>query len=136
MEDKDLRIGNWYESTKWKKPVICTMEDMHELVFRADGAAVDAEIIETVFKTIELNEKWMDKFGFEKKISKGVNSIGEEIVDVYWENESEFTIHSNKNGFCICVELWVGIAAIKYVHELQTLFYALTGKELEFKKNG
>jgi hypothetical protein len=69
------------------------------------------------FEPIPLTEEWLLKFGFKKSswgwIKNGVNI------------QKGFTLafSSNKNSI-----------EIKHLHQLQNLYFALTGQELEFKQ--
>lgn len=68
-------------------------------------------------KPIPLNEEWLLKLGF-KPFSKD------------W-SKSVIIIHTRKRGYV----LRKSVPTIKYVHQLQNLFFALTGEELELKKS-
>lgn len=71
-------------------------------------------------KPIHLSEEWLVKFGFKKDIS-----------DAYVLNFKLFDIIHKYNDFY----WWDGIdwnctLELKYVHQMQNLYFALTGKEL------
>ena len=73
-------------------------------------------------KGILLTEEWLNKFGF----------ISNPYEDRY--EKDDFHIHCDKTkGF---LDLWVTNCRLdlKYVHQLQNLFFALTGYELEIKQ--
>jgi len=68
---------------------------------------------------IPLTEEWLVKLGFEK------NETG-----FYYKGR--FTYH-NEYGWKILeqwVKNWVGVSELKYVHQLQNLYFSLTGEEL------
>jgi len=72
-----------------------------------------------IFEPIPLTEEWLLKFGFEK------------IDHIHKDN------YFKKNWLC-CESLsfdWRGgyIGRIGYVHQLQNLYFALTGEELTIK---
>lgn len=77
------------------------------------------------YKPIPLTEEWLVKFGFEKSIYH---------CDIYELNKNGFEISFDFkdrviNGcYLECIEL-----DIKYVHQLQNLYFALIGKELTIK---
>lgn len=99
---------------------------------------------------VPLTEEWLLKFGFEKK----ENGWFEIIYKVRYENavdnliaahDVEISINATSNFVCICntaLKEERSISStknkVKYVHQLQNLFFALTGKELKIKnvKNG
>lgn len=125
MKITELRIGNLVTVGGFGIGKIMGINLEHPangncLVFKfTDGtyATVDFENA----KQIPLTEEWLLKFGFEKdnkwifhiKLMKGyININGVFCLFEYKEN------HQN----------------IIYVHQLQNLYFALTGNELELKK--
>lgn len=90
-------------------------------------------------KPIPLTEQWLLKFGFEKtesdyeiqiqKNDKGGNTDYWIYVDSGFDNETKkFTIK------IVCQEsCWMNTKN-KYVHQLQNIYYALTGEELKLKQ--
>lgn len=89
------------------------------------------------FQPIPLTEDWLIKFGFE-------------IIDKFEESsnikathkESTLELDYNINGFwvmttSICTGVGHGLrnGRCEYVHQLQNLIHALTGKELEIKES-
>lgn len=72
---------------------------------------------------IELTVKWLKLLGFER-----INFSGD-TKDDYWGHTDlpkEYSFYLPYNHF----SLYAGNVTIKYVHELQNLFFALTQKEL------
>ncbi len=65
--------------------------------------------------SIELTEEWLFRFGFKKLVND-------------WQIKG-LIIHTRKRGFVVNKR----IAIIKYVHQLQNLYYALTQTELTLK---
>lgn len=120
MKPEELRIGNWYQSVKWKQPVQLELSDLVELYHRCDGAELDEEIIAEMFEPIPITEEWLIKFGFEKIKNEyyTINDIISFIIDL----KICYILIDNK------LEI-----EIKYIHQLQNLYFALTGKELEIK---
>ena len=117
MKANELRIGNLVKYSD--KDLLFTVTEISQA-----GIGVENEIEETwieldSFEPIPLTEEWLLKFGFEK--------IG---------------VNFHLNNFCIWFKLihenyWFrydnqGIE-IKYVHQLQNLFYCLCGEELTLK---
>jgi hypothetical protein len=125
MEAKDLRIGN---KLLFLGDVV-TFKNITEI--RKDGIfwiKTFEPLIESKnfhFKPIPLNEEWLLKFGFRH-------------VKNNWYN-----IHANNNTFNVYLFDEIGyrveivsqsIAVLKYVHQLQNLYFALTGDELTIKE--
>ena len=76
------------------------------------------------FIPIELTEEWLLKFGFEKLTDK---SRGFNSNSYTYTKGISFIVHLNDK--LLSVNFWQGNEK-KYVHELQNLFFALTGEEL------
>jgi len=127
MKANELRIGNlvYYESendyNKLEK-YLCKIdgEDIHK-IDREENYA-------NSHKPIPLTEEWLLKFGFEKD---GFDWI----IKLHYDTElilnfgkySNAVIQDNEDGDSISLH------NPKYVHQLQNLFFALTGKELTIK---
>ena len=119
MKPTELRIGNWYMSVKFQTPVQCDLSDLYNLCANSDGAYNDPPIDE-MFAPIDLNEEWLKKFGFVR-----TNHIkGESMYEIkhlaVYAYEGKYTFEPTATP-------------LKYVHQLQNLYFALTGKELEIK---
>lgn len=69
-----------------------------------------------VVSPIPLTEEWLLKFGFEKK------------RDFFHLDYESFCIFLDKKGYYTHINC--GNLYIKHVHQLQNLYFALTGKEL------
>ena len=72
------------------------------------------------FEPIELTEEWLIKFGHESSF----------IPDLYEIGKLSFYID---DGIC-WIDVFGDSIEIKYVHQLQNLYFALTGKELTIKE--
>jgi len=115
MKASELRIGNLVEIIQSKKCIYTTIE--------ASCFSVD---VEKNYKPIPLTKDWLLKFGFEENFKQyELQNYGLKVVK---------DVNSN---VWIC---YVGfpnqfneICSIKFVHELQNLYFALTGTELEIK---
>ena len=79
---------------------------------------------------IPLTEEWLLKFGFQKRADGmsvdwhiGINEITHDwLFDIKWIDGFEYPFYRN------------GRHVIKYVHQLQNLYFALTGEELTLNK--
>lgn len=111
MKKEELRIGNWYQSVKWQVPVRCDLTDLFNLYANTDGAVEDPPI-DDMFEPIPLTEEWLLKLGFKP------------LVNDY--QIKGLIIHKRKRGFIVRKS----IPQIQYVHQLQILYFALTGEEL------
>jgi hypothetical protein len=131
----DLRLGNWlYESDKSKFPmqVVAIGDDWVQLDFEGnDGDSfeiTDKEIYpipitkELIVKSLNaepLGDDYSVKLGDYRYIYFRINNDGYISIDFFnYDDNSE-------NEIC---------DGIRYVHELQNIYYALTGKELEIRR--
>jgi hypothetical protein len=112
MEATELRIGNLVYENEHKHQI--DIDDLH---------------LADIFTAIPITEEWLFKFGFEKQ-------------DKYWfflrthyANFDEFnysilfekvTLEKNSIELGIC-------NTIKYIHQLQNLYFALTNTELQIQ---
>ena len=105
MDARELRIGNIVDAPiDGHCEILSFVKDI--LNFKNNVWSVE------VCKPIPLTEEWFPVF---------------RDVNIFWSNFSK-----DKDGYF----LWVGgyKVYIKHVHQLQNLYFALTGKELEIIK--
>ena len=123
MNNKELRIGNWVITNKGEQVLDVLCDSIN--TFQCAGIPYDE-----VFP-IPLTEKWLIKFGFEKQEveAKGLDTWNEWSLDRF-ELSSRGTEGVAKNEFTFIVYETGLTIKIKYVHQLQNLYFALTGKEL------
>ena len=120
----DLRLGNWLyytEETKFPMQVSALGKDWVQLDFEGNDGDCFENNGDEIYP-IPLNGKMLENIGF--KLIEDYLYLG------------EFTLNYYKDGFMICVnENDRHITKpISYVHELQNLYYDLTDKELEIKR--
>ena len=107
IKAKELRIGNWMMGSE---------------PFQIEPNDIQGE---PRWKAIPLTEEWLLKFGFELDIEDDGCQKGKYKVSVSDEG-------------CLFF-IYIGyyheeIAEFKYVHQLQNLYFALTGEELQIKQ--
>ena len=132
MKANELRIGNLIKgldnSTTYR--VISVLED------RIVSKSLSYNITNTFYmddsdiKPISLTEEWVVKFGFESNSTVFENYQ----VETFVIQEAELTIGFSSIGNIDVNFKEVPIKEPKYVHELQNLYFALTGEELTIKK--
>lgn len=121
MKANELRIGN------------CILKNGSNYIIDTlffvdvyDGTVMDFEL-----QPIPLTEEWLLKFGFEK--DEEYDEAG--LVDYRYElniNTASFTSNWNTEE-SYYVNYNQGGVDIFYVHQLQNLYFALTGEELTVK---
>ena len=140
MEAQELRIGNlvYAKTTSHHKDAICSITGLtHKGIYVKYG---NGHIIPTNIEPILLTEEWLLQIGFvyqEENQWFELNVIKEDLdKDIYG-----LSINSLGESNCIPA-IWIGnltenisfdVADCKctYVHQIQNLYFALTGKELQ-----
>ena len=117
IKSNELRIGNY---------VFDADNDILQIaeIFREGVSFVGSNIknYHSSIEPIPLTEEWLLKFGFEKSMAwTYAIEIGNNKRLVYYLGEKGWSI-----GFMRYSEF----SNLKYVHQLQNLLFALTGKEL------
>jgi hypothetical protein len=127
MEARELRIGNWVLEKQNK-----LLGEIFNITRTTCRIFVDNELedlkpsLEDI-EPIPLTEQWLERLGFKP------DAVGCMYQDP--ENDYYGFVDRKEDGFMLVVhgeehrETYV-----KYVHQLQNLFYELTGKELELKE--
>lgn len=121
MKATELRIGNWVRI----KDVPTTKEWQVESIGNLQQVAGQLWSIEEL-EPIQLTEEWLTRFGFKLPAHSW---IGDKFhLSEYGEgskhpNGGVWVVAMNKNNAII--------SEIQYVHQLQNLYFALTGKELQ-----
>ena len=113
MKSEELRLGNWVNS-KFPMQVTCIYKD--EILCSFEGNEADPfEFDPKDLEGIPLTDEWLLKFGFDKEIRSELWFRPD-----FWVQEMLLLPGSfYHNGL-----------EIKYVHQLQNLYFALTEKEL------
>lgn len=119
MNIEELRIGNLV----YFHPV-----NTHREVCQVDANMIfNFELNKPYYKPIELNPSWLERMGF--KFEKGINtywSIGVNPIT------HDYLLVIKCNNECF---YYRNIHhTLIYVHQLQNLYFALTGKEIKIKQ--
>lgn len=114
MEAKELRIGNIIK----RKGIIVNADhqSFYDLIRYPDQ-----------YEPIPLTEDWLFRFGFDWDS----DIVNEEIGHQWYEFKS-LKLDLVNNNF-VYVGWQLPVLQIKYVHQLQNLYFALTGEELNLK---
>jgi hypothetical protein len=123
MQANELRIGNLiYKRLKSGNGRTITGE-----VGCQDVVRIFEGIGSFIYEPILLSEDWLLKFGFKKSTA---GEGGDNYVEYY--EISNLVVCNWGDGFIMSNSFSHGIRVdLKYVHQLQNLFFAITGKELE-----
>ena len=123
MEAKELRIGN---TILYKVKIIdISMVGLFQLYHVSDNHA-DSKTDNLQYEPIPLTEEWLLRLGFEKEnatyIKKGSLRL---FKNTCRDASGDFDGYCENRTVAIC----------RYVHQLQNLYFALTGLELEYEQN-
>jgi hypothetical protein len=127
MKVNELRIGNLvnYEQTNHKITSISDLGFITSIWLGNNDMNDEYSHSITELKSIPLTEEWLLKFGFIKSLHEG-------YYDKKWLSGDFF--FDGKKLLVITEGLINGdFPGILYVHQLQNLYFALTGEELEFQ---
>lgn len=123
MDKLDLKIGNWVKAGDPKGKIVLIAEKYFEVQFYEPAQFVSSYLYEgDIIKPIPLITEWVDdKFGFTFDPMLQGYCKGDFCVYVSVDGEFSFS--------------WIGMKGvietkIPFVHSLQNLYSALTGKEL------
>lgn len=117
MKVDELRIGNWVECKEYAK---VNKPEIFQITTETFHYQYRSSFISKYVEPILLTEEWLLKFGFEKD-------------DTIWIKHPIYGLLEKNGRFFIELGETGGIY-IKYVHQLQNLYFALTGEELTIKE--
>ena len=121
MEAEELRLNNWVNHCN--KEVQITIHDLFDIAVFEDD----------VFTPIPLTEEWLLKFGFNKEYQKGY--IGIDVCNSDFVLTEPLKMGEWQTNYTFQFETGSvpKFKEIKYVHQLQNIYFALTGEELILK---
>jgi hypothetical protein len=96
-----------------------------EKVFKVDAECINmhwGDDLDDAYRPIPLTEEWLLKFGFEKQIDDYYYFYG-----YYASFDADLPMWFGQEGCCQKETIKENI---KYVHQLQNLWFGLTGEEL------
>jgi hypothetical protein len=120
MESRELRIGNLVYN-EYTKEVM----KVYPMMIVQLSHLEDSNI-----KGLPLTEEWLLMFGFVECLDNYILDVSQRISLVYFDrNECQFSIIQDVNN-----EIALKFGAVKYVHQLQNLYFDLTNTELTTKE--
>jgi hypothetical protein len=123
MKALELRIGNYIQVPFGdEEPWVRSVDTIYYYSIMTENGR---HCFEHQFDFVPLTKEWLVKFGFEKieedefEIEILSNRISVNIS--HWTYQIGYSIY------------WTNEIEIQHVHQLQNLYFALTGQELEIK---
>jgi hypothetical protein len=132
MNASELRIGNYVEYFKSVKAVVSVnREGGTWMIGAADhkGDLTKVRNVEDGFNGIPITEEWLRKFGIKKDVG-----FHEHLYAVKAEGYWGIYVDVQRHNLIIEGGEWSHEAPCRYVHQLQNLYFALTGEELTIKE--
>lgn len=117
IQPNELRIGNYVKHVPLNTGIFVKI-DSEEISYCESYP----EEFNDNFKPIELTEEILLKCGFEKL---------EHLYKLHLLNSLNLIYNSEHNGWYLDIYHNTSKIELRYLHELQNLYFALTGKELE-----
>jgi hypothetical protein len=141
MKSSELRIGNLVDTIEFKNVEVLGISTNNI------GITIDSMVFVSVdvsdIKSIPITEKWLIKFGFTKyEWMDGCfikTSFGDLMIQFFRDEIHLFftKVSVDSKGMMFDGRRFVGdkktFTKIQYVHQLQNLYFALTGEELTIK---
>lgn len=129
----EIRPGNWVHHKaewSWRQPsTVSFKEDYMEFDFQwscEDWAALcESTLSEEALEFIPLTPEWVRKFGF-------ICNTG--VATREFRKGEWLAVNHYENGCMVQHITWTGGVMLKYVHQLQNLYYCHEQKELEVIK--
>ncbi len=123
IQSTELRLGNLLQSGKGIYKVISI--SLHESLMEIITISDDGFVIPypTIYKPIPITEEWLLKLGFSIEDNESYQLDTDLGFCIWGRIGQSFNVYVNSDS--------IGNEK-EYVHELQNLYFALTGKELEY----
>ena len=117
MKTTELRLGN-YIATEYLNKSTFKVISIHSdrIYFESVRENFKSDTIQNYIKPIPLTEEWLLRLGFES-------------TNTYYFSKCNLHLQGDIRGFHLVISRIDGIK-VKYVHQLQNLYFALTGEEL------
>ena len=129
INEKELRTGNLYATIRNQEIIVMGVDTLNKFVAISSSNNTDitakneSSVIFEDLNPIEITPKSIGQLGFTADETMSINIFSDNNVRFIWnEKLSQVVLVDGKNGV-------IG-QEIKYLHQLQNIYYFLTGKEL------
>lgn len=121
IKPEELRLGNWVKWPEEKEPNEVQWEHGHWLgVFEKNYGYPEP---------IPLSPDWLERFGFKINNERDPESCSFDYMHIGLFYIGEF----NRSGWLL--NAYDSMPPMQYIHQLQNLYFALTGNELSLGPN-
>lgn len=126
MRPEELRIGNWVFEDYSGEMIVSSVHRMDcndtydYYLQKAEGLPIGCY---SDIKPILITEEWLERLGFENKNGYWVED-DHLVMLAYFDDEDLYLTTSNDDKIS---------SSLLFVHQLQNLYYSLTGEELKLK---
>lgn len=129
IKSNELRLGNLLSYPNWYKDSINKTWSVRDIYFEDNKIGLTDRVIQTITKLdylhpIPLTEEILLKAGFVNEFS---NSWSDNVFQLF-ENKGNVAGAEIGEFYCSTGQRYV--CSFKYLHQLQNLYFALTGQEL------
>ena len=121
MNLNELRVGN-YVCTSYMKKSVFKVNAIHSdrLYFESIVENFKSDTIPIYVEPVKLTEEWLLKAKLTQTIQNTFLMGGFELI--YDSPNERYNVHTFRGIICV----------VRYVHQLQNLYFALCGEELVF----
>ena len=122
MKATELRVGNWINIYDDYNSKVTGLTNTGKIWFVDNPTNTECAFVVNKIEPIPLTEEWLVRFGFENEGNYFDIDINGYSLSIF--NLCEYSITDTTHEQ---TDMWI---AIKHVHQLQNLYFALTNKEL------
>lgn len=138
MKPTELRIGNLVNHTSYDSSITIHTISGYDLWHSEMLNDVNHLVEWNSLTPIPLTEEWLIKFGFKKNFIKGISVFEFKLLEFSITTCEKIMVDGQNAEGNLCLMLFYGNPAsgyersktIYFIHQLQNLYFALTGKEL------
>jgi hypothetical protein len=132
MKTHELRIGNYIQVPFGdEEPWVRSVDTInYDSIMTENGRFC----FEDQYDFVPLTEEWLMKFGFVKddNFNYWIN-LQTHYLEIFFSGNDYYPVFCEIPEFSHQSEQRVGLKSIKYVHQLQNIYFSLTGQELTIK---
>ena len=124
MKANELRIGNWYKDNEGSIAQVKSLDWFDNDSEDGYSILIDEEFDIRYCEGIPLTEEWFTKLGFKRSVLNGIYEC--------YDGDNGIDIEKIDDGYYLSINCgeYIEGKPFHFVHQLQNLYFALTGEEL------